>query len=250
MQTAPICNIQKFSIHDGPGIRTTVFFAGCPLRCAWCANPESQRYPTANEWATAQIKEMSLEDVLTECLQDKAFYKESSGGVTFSGGEPLLHEPFAAKLANALHKKHVDIAIETTGCVSAETFAHAMKWVDLFLFDVKHYQSDAHQRGTGVAHDLILHNLKQALAAQANLLTRIPVIPHFNAEVNDAQGFSRLFLELGIDRVQLLPFHQMGENKYEKLNRAYTYKDELPLHEEDLKDYQQTFIKAGIDAFF
>lgn len=291
-------NIQKFSIHDGPGIRTTVFLKGCPLRCKWCANPESQLSKVQVLWDFSKcshcltcingctnhaISEMNgkivinfskcegclncvktcpnhalenegayktVEEVVAVCLQDKDFYEESNGGVTISGGEGMIQPDFAEELICRLHEEGIHVAIETTGYIEESIFRRLAKQFDLLLFDVKQYDRNKHYEGTAVYNDLIISNLKWAIENGIEVLPRIPVIPGFNASIEDAKGIAKLLKEVNASGVQLLPFHQFGEKKYELLNREYALKGIKALHPEDLKDYQQCFIDEGIDCYF
>ena len=294
-----VFNVQKFSIHDGPGIRTTVFLKGCPLRCQWCANPESQlsgvqilydekkclrcgqcvrccpkqalsmgtdkrvyvNFQRCNgcllcarqcpgKALTHEGERKSVEELVDVCLQDRAFYEESGGGVTISGGEGMAQPDFTEALTTALRERGIHTAIETTGCVSAEVFRRLAPLFDLLLFDVKHYDPVRHREGTGVGNERIVENLTWARQRGLAILPRVPVIPGFNNTAKDAEGLSRLLNQIGLNRVQLLPFHQMGERKYEFLNREYSLKDVKALHPEDLAEYRQIFLGAGLDCFF
>jgi pyruvate formate lyase activating enzyme len=275
-------NIQKFSLHDGPGIRTVVFFKGCPLSCRWCSNPESQRADvlwwnpqpggaaTGTAGATTgaggpvpDSREYTLEETLAICLQDRPFYEESGtgnttaagnsqgerGGVTLSGGEALTQGEFAAALLEALGAEGIHTALETSGHAPADVFTRVTAAAALILFDVKHYDSRRHREGTGVDNALVLDNLRSALAAGRNLLPRIPVIPDYNASPEDAAGFARLFVSLDLHRVQLLPFHQFGAQKYAALGRPYALEGVPQLHSEDLEEYRKVFAENGVDAF-
>ena len=310
-----IFNIQKFSIHDGPGVRTTVFLKGCPLRCKWCSNPESQlsrvqimyhsencvhclncvhacpeKAVSAGEDGRIRIdfqscrgclrcvqncpgraltnegEKKTADEVVRVCLQDVDFYEESGGGVTISGGEGMVQPDFVEAVIRPLKEKGIHTAIETTGCVSPEIFHRLAPQFDLLLFDVKHYDSGEHRKGTGVGNELILENLRWAYAQGLNVLARIPVIPGFNASLADAEGIAGLLSGITNQkespagsscpgakapaRVQLLPFHQMGERKYEFLNRPYELTGVKALHPEDLTDYRKIFLEHGIDCFF
>lgn len=291
-------NIQKFSIHDGPGIRTTVFFKGCPLRCEWCSNPESQiknvqilhdqskcsyclscvaacpNGAITHEDNKIIINEdkcvgcltcvnscpnralsyegdcQTIEEIVDICMQDIDFYEESGGGVTISGGEGMSQPEFLKKLIAELKKNSVHVAIETTGYVKKETFEELARELDLLLFDVKHYDREKHYNGTKVYNDLIVENLKWAIDNGIEVLPRIPVIPDFNDSLEDAEGLAKLLVEVGAKKVQLLPFHQFGEKKYELLNRNYKYKNKKALYPEDLEEYQKIFEDKGLNCFF
>ena len=292
-----IFNIQKFSIHDGPGIRTTIFFKGCPLRCVWCANPESQNINIEVVWdqrkcihclecikhsnnqithsnkriiienttnqnaincaticptnaLTIEGEYKEIEEVVAIVLQDKAFYEESGGGVTLSGGEALIQLPYVEVLTKQLKHHNIHIAVETTGYIAHATFKKIAPLFDLLLFDVKHYDTDKHYQGTLVHNERIIKNLRWAIENKLNVLPRIPVIPRFNHTLADAQGIAQLLKNIGATKAQLLPFHQFGEAKYQMLNKKYLYENEQALYPEDLKDYQKIFIMNDIDCFF
>lgn len=252
-----VFNIQKFCLHDGPGIRTTVFLQGCPLACSWCSNAESQDFKSQqtrkDDFADEIIQEArtrTVQEVIDVCLQDIDFYSESDGGVTLSGGEPLAQPEFAKSLLKALKENEIHTAVETTGFIKSEIFIEISQWIDLFLFDVKHWNGTKHKKGTGVSNKPILKNLQSLIDMNKNVLPRIPVIPEYNNSLADAEEFAHVFKKLGIKKIQLLPFHQFGEKKYEALNKHYDYKDFPSLNEEDLLDYKQVFINNDIDAFF
>jgi pyruvate formate lyase activating enzyme len=253
-------NIQKFSIHDGPGIRTVVFFKGCPLRCAWCANPESQGFGISSEFPALKDPSLagklySIEETMKICLQDQAFYAESGGGVTLSGGELLSQADFAEALLVRLGEAGIHRAIETSGCAPPQIFARIAAQVELILFDIKHYDNTRHQEGTGVETKLIQANFRAALAAARSgrgpeILPRIPVIPGYNDSPTDAAGFASLLSSAGAAQVQLLPFHQFGQNKYALLGMEYALAKKKALHPEDLTRYRAVFEQQGIHAFF
>lgn len=292
-----IFNIQKFSLNDGPGIRTVIFLKGCPLRCRWCSNPESQSTQSQVLWdadrclrcggcqkicrkeaihlqgdvvcieeplcvrcgdciksCPAQALRMEgeripLETVLATCLQDRDFYEESGGGVTFSGGEMLMQPDFVIAAAEALHREGIHTAAETTGYCAPEVFSRVAAHLDYLLYDIKHWEEGKHREGTGVSLQPILQNLRAALTMGKEILPRIPVIPGYNDSLADAEGFCCLFAELGITKVQLLPFHQFGEKKYAMLGREYALADYKPLHAEELQAYTHIFRQNKIQAF-
>lgn len=293
--TANVFNIQKFSIHDGPGIRTVVFFKGCPLRCLWCSNPESQivhpqilwdaekcvhcglcerSCPTnsitfLNESFTfnhkscdaAQLccnrcpngaleytgKMMNIEKVMSEVRKDRDFYEESGGGVTLSGGEVLVWHDFAKELLIRLHEEQIHTALETTGYAAEETFLDVVSQADLLLFDMKHHDAAIHLEVTGVSNELILKNMAWAVRQDIPVIARIPVIPGINNSLNDAKAFCKLLHKIGITQVNLLPFHQFGQKKYEMLQLNYTMKETRALHPEDLTEYRDIFVANGFE---
>lgn len=256
---ATIFNIQKFSLHDGPGIRSVVFFKGCPLCCRWCANPESQKaLPQLmrdrekciacglceagnREIARCPVGALTLEgrrvtirEVFDELMKDRDFYLGSGGGVTFSGGEPLLYTEFIARLSALLRREKIHLAAETTGYSGEKEFSSLCNSVDLLLFDLKHWNDEAHQRGTGVSNQRILQNLRYAARRGIALCGRIPVIPGFNDSPADIERLGALLAEHGVKQANLLPFHQLGENKYRLLGKDYSMKGVPSLHKEDL----------------
>ena len=224
-QTGQIFNIQKFSINDGPGIRTTVFFKGCPLACRWCANPESQNRYTAQAQLLdddrCRCREVTVEEVMAEVLQDKAARAEG-----------------------------IHTAAETTGFAPPERFRLLLDEVDLLLLDVKHSDPAVHRAGTGVDNRLILDNLRTAAVSGKDIIARIPVIPRFNSGPEDARRLAALLTDLKVHEVHLLPFHQFGERKYQQMGVPYDYSGIEQLHPEDLADYRQIFLDAGLDCTF
>ncbi|GAB78438.1 pyruvate formate lyase activating enzyme [Austwickia chelonae] len=254
-----IFNIQKFSLHDGPGIRTVVFLKGCPLDCQWCANPNSRvlqaipmRDATDPRLSEDDSRLYPLDDVVRRCLQDLPFYQESGGGVTLSGGEPLVQHAFATALLAALQAEGVHTAIETTGHIAPRIFTRALEHCDHVIIDVKHHDRDAHRAWTGTSNDLALTNLTHALERDLPVWVRIPVIPGVNDSLDDARAFAALLTDRGVRQVQLLPFHQMGERKYELLGWEYAFLGVPSTHEEDLADFRAEIeahgVRAGFDA--
>ena len=291
-----IVNIQKFCLHDGPGIRTTVFFKGCNLRCKWCANPESQKstrqltldknkctgcgacvatcpqnartleegFPKVNAALCKRCgacreacpggaialegKFVDTEQVLAEVRKDKVFYDRSGGGVTLSGGEVLLKLPFARELARRLHQEGIHVAVETAGVAKEERFRALLKEVDYVMMDLKHYDSAAHRAGTRRGNEQVLANLRILRDSGVPYLVRIPVIPGFNDNIEDAAAFARLLKKMDIFKVQLLPFHRLGCHKYELLGLAYDYADTPSMQAEELSDYSREFARMGIEV--
>lgn len=290
---ATIFNIQKFCLHDGPGIRTTIFFKGCPLHCQWCANPESQLfqeqisynerncqkcgsciavcqkqalsfvdgfvhidYAKCNQCLKcieachykAMTKEGYQEDIdkiVTEVLKDIDFYEESHGGVTFSGGEVLSHIQEATEIAKKLKKNNIHIAIETTGFINSDAFKEFIRYIDLLLFDFKHPDPFKHKEGTGVSNELIIKNLKIAKDMGKDILIRMPIIPKYNDSLEDAILTSNILKNIGLKDIELLPFHQLGENKYRMLQKEYHYLETAQLNKEDLQYLKEFYENQG-----
>ena len=251
MHTAIIFDIQRASYVDGAGIRTTVFFKGCNLRCAWCHNPESQsaapqmmfyknkckecgkckeKCPNSFQKCTLcgkcamycpcdarEIcgKEYTVDEVLREVLKDKTFYENSSGGVTFSGGECMLGIDFLEEILKECKKNGIHTAVDTAGHVPYEYFERIFPYTDLFLYDVKCFDSEKHKAYTGVKNERILENLKKLLARDTPLWIRIPIISGVNDTEEEMQGIKAFLDAHGKpERVELLPYHAMGEHKY------------------------------------
>ncbi len=242
MQEALIFNLQRFSIHDGAGIRTDVFFQGCNLRCGWCSNPESQPMePLPGETATRY----NVDALVHELVKDKPFYDESGGGVTLTGGEALLHPAFVLELTKALHREGIQVAIETAACIEPATFARVLDAVDFAYIDLKHYDDAKHRQGTGVGNALILRNIAAALKGKTPVVVRIPVIPGFNDSAADFDGFAAALRAVGAQEVQLLPFHQLGESKYQRLHLPYAYDGLKQLRDGDISAFAASLEHAG-----
>ena len=265
-----IFNIQKMSVHDGPGIRTTVFLKGCPLRCRWCSNPESQHQnieiacfkkrciqcgdcaavcpekiiENGNGFSIMDKskctmcmkcvescctnsknvigKSYSKEKLLTEILKDKPFYDSSGGGVTFSGGEPLMQAGFLLEILKLCKINGVHTAIETTGMGNIEDFLTILEYVDLIYYDLKHMDGEVHEELTGISNKKILNNLAAISQRHTNINVRIAVIPGLNDSLENIWNTADYVGSFAIPVIELLPYHSLGENKYEQLGREYS----------------------------
>jgi len=268
-----VFDVQRYSIHDGPGIRTLVFLKGCPLRCLWCCNPESQRAAPEVEFRASLCQRcgrclaacplgainpdlaappaakidrgrcdvcgacaaacpngalrlvgrwLTVSQALAEVQRDAAYYRRSGGGVTLSGGEPLAQPAFAAALLRACYERNIHTAVETTGFVAWGTLAKVLPFTDLFLYDLKHVDPRVHAGLTGVSNALILDNARRLVAAGAALTLRLPLIPGYNADEANLAAAAQFAGELGIGEVHLMPFHQLGKDKYGRLGLDYT----------------------------
>ncbi len=228
-----IFNIQRFSIHDGPGIRTIVFFKGCFMRCAWCCNPESQSYEIQKMVENGKEKtvgrDVTVEEILPEILADRTFYRRSGGGVTLSGGEILGQPDFARDLLRACKENGLHTAVESTANAPFESIQKILPYLDLFLMDIKHMDSAKHKEYTGAANALILENAKRIAKSGVELVIRTPVVPSFNDTAEEIRAISKFAATLpGVKEHHLLPYHRLGSEKYDGLGRQYSMKEILP----------------------
>ena len=273
-----IFDIKRFAVHDGPGIRTTVFFKGCPLSCSWCHNPESRSADP--EKSTKHIslngitfekeeiagKEMTIKELLDEAERDRIFFEESGGGVTLSGGEPLFQTDFCLALLNRLKEKGFHTALDTTGYTTGNEIRQITPFVDLFLYDLKLMDDETHQQHTGVSNKQILENLKYLLKEGENVIIRFPVIPGItdtqtnirsvidflesmnqciNAPMQDRANFQAHKLTSSPVEVHLLPYHTTAKNKYRRFNMNDKMKPETPVNKEKLTQLKGEIEKAG-----
>ena len=256
MKKAIFFDIQRNSFVDGPGIRTTVFFKGCNLKCAWCHNPESQsakpqmmfykdkctgcgKCKSVCPYHLEQCelcgkctlycpvdarkvcgKEHTVDEVLKEVLKDKAFYETSGGGVTFSGGECMLQIDFLAEILKKCKENGIHTAVDTAGHIPFESFEKILPYTDLFLYDIKIFDSQKHKQYVGVGNELILENLKKLFERKAKLWIRIPIIPDVNDSIEEIQKIKDFLKTIGTaEKIELLPYHAMGENKYRAIGK-------------------------------
>lgn len=222
--TGIVFNIQRFCINDGPGIRTTVFFKGCPLHCLWCHNPESHS-PETEIMRGADGDEicgiaMTAEEVITEVLKDKIFYDNSGGGLTLSGGEPMLQFDFAYEIVRQAKKNDIHTCIETCGFAKTEDILEIAKSTDIFLYDWKLTNYELHKEYTGVDNGLILKNLKAIDSTASKIVLRCPIIPNVNDTEEHFLGIAKIANSLAnILAIEIEPYHFLGNSKYEKLGK-------------------------------
>lgn len=278
-----VFDIQHYCIHDGPGLRTLVFLKGCPLRCIWCSNPESQLTAQEIGWHQSRCigcyecvkvcpnnsigvvdgkiainratcnscgkcvdicpgkalrlygRQFKVSEVVKEVEKDLGFY-EDEGGVTLTGGEPLLQAEFARAVLKECKEMGIGTAVETTGCVQWPAIEQVIAYTDIFLYDLKHLDSNKHREFTGVGNEVIVENLTKADRAGAKIRVRFPFIPG----INDGQNIQDLIQYChsinNLDGIDILPYHKLGENKYRALGRQYQLanlqppKDDVVLH--------------------
>lgn len=231
MSTVDIFDIKRFAVHDGPGIRTTVFMKGCPLRCWWCHNPESQSIQPVTVEVQRKLNGKSLvasktygehiemSQLMDTVLRDRHFYEESGGGVTFSGGEPMMQIQALEALLKLSKENGLHTSVDTSGFGRKDHFESIAGYTDLFLYDLKNIDSDLHREHTGVDNKLILSNADYLLDNGARVIFRIPVIPGINTPEEEMQRiFSFVEERKGkLEEVHLLPYHKIAESKYARL---------------------------------
>ena len=248
-----IFNIQRFSIHDGAGVRTIVFLKGCPLRCRWCCNPEGQEYKI-EEMLQGGIKktvgrDVTVAEVLAEVERDRIYYRRSGGGgLTLSGGECLSQPDFAAALLEAAKDAGITTAIETTGYAPMDTVRRLLPFVDEVLMDIKHLDGEKHKTFTGRDNALILENARMIACEAKRLVVRVPVIPTFNASEGEIGTIAAFAREIGAQEIHLLPYHRIGSDKYKGLGRTYEMGDILPPDKETMQALLAAADATGLRA--
>jgi pyruvate formate lyase activating enzyme len=243
-----ISNIQHFSTGDGEGIRTTVFFKGCNLRCPWCHNPENlsaapsvMRYKAIDKTETLG-KKVEIEDILPELLEDKDFFLQSGGGVTLSGGEVMLQADDVAVLVKKLNEYGISVLIDTAGCVPYKEFEKLNPLVQGYLFDFK-TANVQNYREIGGDLETVTQNITRLISDGANVQVRIPLIPHFNTDADSILEICKHLKTIGIGEVELLPFHRLGSAKYEALGLDYQYKNYEVLSKDKLDEIIKQYSK-------
>ena len=290
-----ITHIQRFSVDDGPGIRTTVFLKGCSLNCNWCHNPECihpefqiqffadrctqcgacvQACPVqaqkiiagqrvflretcvntgdcvdvcdsgALQWVG---KKITADEVIQEFNKDRVFYEKSRGGITISGGEPLLQPDFTQAILSDCKQSGIHTSVDTAGNIPWQFFEQVLPYTDLFLYDLKCINPEKHLSATGSGNRLILNNLSQLLKENKEIWIRIPLIPNINDQDEDILDFSAVLASMKqIQKIQLIPYHRYGVGKYDSLGIAYKLADTLPAPAEKIKHIADLFLQQGI----
>jgi pyruvate formate lyase activating enzyme len=225
-----VFNIQRFSMHDGPGLRTAVFFKGCPLRCPWCHNPESQLFepemmisPDGGEQLVG--KRYSVAELVDEVARDIVFYDQSGGGATLTGGEAMAQDTgYLVELASALRAKGISVGVDTCGVAATEAFERLAEHTDFFLYDLKFIDERKHRQFTGASNALVLRNLERLAALGASIYLRMILIDGLNADPDTIEETMLWLKTHGIPLVEvdLLPYHRFGMDKFAKLGRTAT----------------------------
>lgn len=229
-----IFDIQRYSIHDGNGIRTIVFLKGCVLRCRWCCNPESQEYAIQTMMVHGKPKvigeDVTVAEVMKTVEKDRPYYRRTGGGLTLSGGESLCQPKFATALLRAAKESGISTAMESMGCAKWEVIEALLPYLDQYLLDIKHMNPDKHKEYTGRSNELMLENaMKIAKSGMTELSIRVPVIPGFNDTPGEIRDIAAYTKKLGnVRRLHLLPYHRLGQDKYTGLGRDYLMGDVEP----------------------
>jgi pyruvate formate lyase activating enzyme len=294
-----VFNIQRFSIHDGPGIRTTVFLKGCPLSCGWCSNPESMsphpeiitrdikciacgkcveacaqqaiavvKNTRVIEWENCNYcmkcaeacpsgaieavgRSMTVAEVMDTVRRDASYYRRTGGGMTLSGGEPLVQWRFALRLLQEAKRQGLHTAFDTMGHADWGILDEILDFTDLVLYDVKHADSARHQEATGVPNERILDNLRKTLAKRGpKVWIRHPLIPQFSDSEEDLKELCKLVLTLkpSVEKVSLLPYHKFAELKYAALGRVYPWKEIPTISDEQVEEFRKLVESHGIEV--
>ncbi len=262
-QSGIVFDIIKYSVHDGPGIRTTVFLKGCPLDCIWCHNPESKKLEPETTTKITRNKVLKLsysetkdvvgrevtdDEIFNEILKDRMFYEQSGGGVTFSGGEPLMQPKFLKSLLLKCKEHDIHTAVDTSGYASKEVLDSIAPFTDLFLFDLKLIDEEDHKKYTGVSNKLILRNLIYLSEAAGKIRIRIPLIPNITdseSNLNQIAGFlSKL---KNISNVDLLPYNELSESKNKKFCSKVQLESLKIQSDESLTKIKKTFEPLGVE---
>lgn len=295
-----IWDIKKYALHDGPGIRTTVFLKGCPMRCLWCCNPESQDANPEIIWigencircnlcleicpAQAISEEnnkgktvdaekcdlcglcvsrcpgealklvgrlMSVDEILREVVKDEVFFYRTKGGLTLSGGEPLAQPDFAYELLRQYKTEEhgLHTAIETSGYADWAIINRILEYTDLILFDIKHMDSTQHMRLTGVDNKLILQNARRIASSSKQLIIRFPIIPGCNDNEKNVDSTAAFVRELsGVEEIDILPYHRLGEPKYARMGKEYTLSGQQSVPPEHLASIRSRMERLGLQV--
>lgn len=227
-----ISDMQHFSTGDGEGIRTTIFMQGCNLSCLWCHNPETIDIVSPQNALKLSGKKYELGHVMDYILEDIKFYKKSNGGVTISGGEPLLQIDFCVELAKECFKKGISVIIDTAANVPFEYFQRIIPYTKTFFFDYKANSEEEYRVKIGGSYKLMLANLEGLIALGCDVVVRIPIVPGHNDRLEYMEETAIILKGIGVEKVQLLPFHRLGTAKYKALGKEYFYAETKPVSQE------------------
>jgi len=256
-----IFSVKRYSIHDGPGIRVTFFMKGCPLSCRWCHNPEGISPIQESVMLTRKVGEKefrreeevgtyyTVDDIIRILDQEKVFMSHSKGGVTFSGGEPLVQSEFLLEALKACKENGYSTAVDTSGYSSAENYRSIIPYTDIFLFDIKHLDEPKHIESTGVSNTGILENYRLVHNSGKDIIIRIPVIPGFNDDEDHMERLKSFIMASGtasVTRINLLPYHRIGSSKYKRFNMTFRMEGVEPPSPERMQQLKELFMETGI----
>lgn len=246
-----IFDIQKFSTHDGPGIRTIVFLKGCLLRCRWCCNPESQEYKIQEMVQNGKTKtvgyDVTVSEVIENIMKDMPYYRRSGGGITLSGGEAMCQKEFGLALLREAHANGINTCIETTASLPYDTVKQFVDNLDYVLMDIKHMNSAKHKEFTTQPNELILDNAIKIARDAKSLTIRVPVIPTFNDTEEEIYDIARFAKTLrNVNEMHLLPYHRLGYDKYIGLGREYKMGDVKTPSKEHMDKLKKSAESAGM----
>ena len=235
-----IINITRFCTDDGPGIRTTVFLKGCPLRCIWCHNPESQK-SDEEQYVNGEIvgKTISVQEIFDEILKDKVFYETSGGGVTISGGEPLYQPEFTTEILRLCKESNLHTCIETSGFATESTIRKVLKYYDLVLFDIKETDAKKLLEYTGATLNIVLQNLKIVNDMKIPFVIRLPIIPGINDRNEHFLKVKAIAKGFAFCRgIEIMPYHKLGEYKYQQLGKEYLCRNIVEPSKDDVEKWK------------
>ena len=256
-----IFSIKRYSVHDGPGIRVTFFMKGCPLNCLWCHNPEGispfvEKVSKVNRVGGKSFareedagKYYTVNEIIEILEKERVFINRSGGGVTFSGGEPLVQTEFLLAALKACRKNGFHTAVDTSGYSATENFRAIMPYTDLFLFDLKHLDDKRHMELTGVSNSIILQNFRVLAEESKGIMVRIPVIPGFNDDPENISKIKDLLSSVSsarIEKINLLPYHRTGSSKYKRFKRDWLMEGVTPPSGEEMKRLKEYYSQTGI----
>ncbi|WP_410514590.1 glycyl-radical enzyme activating protein [Paenibacillus sp. BR2-3] len=289
-----VCDIQRYSLHDGPGIRSIVFLQGCPLRCVWCSNPETQAMQSQLMYQEEKCRDcrrcaavcpvqaisytpmlridrsrciscgqcaevchtgalamsgkgMTVREVIQELKKDESYYRRSSGGITFSGGEPLFQSSYVIELMRACKSQGWHTAVETTAFCNPDVLENVLPLLDLVLLDIKHMDDRKHEQYVKQSNELVLSNALRLAQLGAAIIVRVPVIPGFNNTVREIGEIAAFAAGLpGIKELHLLPFHRLGANKYNYLESRYSMENNEPPADQEMESLRRIVVENGL----
>ncbi len=242
-----IFDIKRFSSHDGPGIRSTVFLTGCPLRCAWCHNPEAFAVQTAPPAASFRVRDITVTALVAELERDIPYFDRSGGGVTLSGGEPLSQGPFVLEVLGKCRQRELHSALDTCGLVDPALLAAAAALTDLILYDLKAMDPAVHREWTGADNSLILANLQTLDRLKVPVWIRVPLVPGVNDDAPNLDALIALLIRTRFRQVSLLPYHRIAAAKYQRLGLPDRMAHVQAPPAERLKEISAQFTAAGFD---